>query len=76
MEMSGRVADAAHDFLVGRINQSNLRSGRLEEQDWPRIDSAMTQLGNAKIFIDETPALSPTEIRARARRLKRERDWI
>jgi replicative DNA helicase len=58
---------------LGRINQSNLRSGRLNEDDWPRIDSAMTQLGNAKIFVDETPGLSPTEIRARARRLKRER---
>jgi replicative DNA helicase len=58
---------------LGRINQTALRSGRLEEQDWPRIDSAMTQLGSANIFIDETPALTPTEIRARARRLKRER---
>jgi replicative DNA helicase len=58
---------------LGRINQSNLRSGRLQEEDWPRIDSAMTQLGGASIFVDETPGLSPTEIRARARRLKRER---
>src|SRR5258707_12781242 len=37
------------------------------------MDSAMPQLGTAKIFVDETPALSPTEVRARARRLKRER---
>jgi len=58
---------------LGRINQSNLRSGRLHEEDWPRIDSAMTQLGGANIFVDETPGLTPTEIRARARRLKRER---
>jgi replicative DNA helicase len=73
MEMSAESLTLRMISSLGRINQSNLRSGRLEEQDWPRIDSAMTQLGNAKIFVDETPALSPTEIRARARRLKRER---
>ncbi len=73
MEMSAESLTLRMISSLGRINQSNLRSGRLEEQDWPRIDSAMTQLGTAKIFIDETPALTPTEIRARARRLKRER---
>src|SRR5271168_1455967 len=73
MEMSAESLTLRMISSLGRINQSHLRSGRLEEQDWPRIDSAMTQLGNAKIFIDETPALTPTEIRARARRLKRER---
>jgi replicative DNA helicase len=45
----------------------------LTEEDWPRIDSAMTQLGSARIFVDDTPALTPTEVRARSRRLKRER---
>jgi replicative DNA helicase len=73
MEMSSESLTLRMISSLGRINQSNLRSGRLEEQDWPRIDSAMTQLGSANIFIDETPALTPTEIRARARRLKRER---
>jgi replicative DNA helicase len=73
MEMSAESLTLRMISSLGRINQSNLRSGRLEEQDWPRIDSAMTQLGNAKIFVDETPGLTPTEIRARARRLKRER---
>jgi replicative DNA helicase len=73
MEMSAESLTLRMISSLGRINQAALRSGRLEEQDWPRIDSAMTQLGNAKIFVDETPALTPTEIRARARRLKRER---
>src|SRR5271170_4380370 len=73
MEMSAESLTLRMISSLGRINQSNLRSGRLEEQDWPRIDSAMTQLSGANIFVDETPALSPTEIRARARRLKRER---
>ena len=73
MEMSAESLTLRMISSLGRINQSNLRSGRLQEEDWPRIDSAMTQLSNAKIFVDETPALTPTEIRARARRLKRER---
>jgi replicative DNA helicase len=73
MEMSAESLTLRMISSLGRINQSNLRSGRLQEEDWPRIDSAMTQLSSAKIFIDETPGLSPTEIRARARRLKRER---
>jgi replicative DNA helicase len=73
MEMSAESLTLRMISSLGRINQTALRSGRLEEQDWPRIDSAMTQLGAAKIFIDETPGLTPTEIRARCRRLKRER---
>jgi replicative DNA helicase len=73
MEMSAESLTLRMLSSLGRINQSHLRSGRLSEDDWPRIDSAMTQLGNANIHVDETPALTPTEVRARARRLKRER---
>jgi replicative DNA helicase len=73
MEMSAESLTLRMISSLGRINQSNLRSGRLQEEDWPRIDSAMTQLSSAKIFIDETPGLTPTELRARSRRLKRER---
>jgi replicative DNA helicase len=73
MEMSAESLTLRMLSSLGRINQAHLRSGRLQEEDWPRIDSAMTQLGNANIHVDETPGLTPTEIRARARRLKRER---
>jgi replicative DNA helicase len=73
MEMSAESLTLRMISSLGRINQANLRSGRLSEEDWPRIDSAMTQLSTANIFVDETPSLTPTEIRARARRLKRER---
>ena len=73
MEMSAESLTLRMISSLGRINQSHLRSGRLHEDDWPRIDSAMTQLGSASIHVDETPALTPTEVRARARRLKRER---
>ncbi|MES1945868.1 replicative DNA helicase [Salinisphaera sp. C84B14] len=59
----------------GRIDQSRLRSGRLTEDDWPKITSAIGIMNeNARLFIDDTPALSPSEMRARARRLKREHD--
>jgi replicative DNA helicase len=57
---------------VGGVPLSNLRSGKISDEDWVRITSATTQLSEAKIFIDETPALNPTELRARARRIKRE----
>ncbi len=57
---------------LGRINQTRLRSGKLQPEDWNSVSSAMSLLKNSKMFIDDTPALSPTEIRARARRIKRE----
>jgi replicative DNA helicase len=72
MEMSAEQLSLRMISSLGRINQSNLRTGRLSDEDWPRIDSAMNQLSQAPVFIDETPALTPTELRARARRLKRE----
>lgn len=57
---------------LGRIHQGSIRSGNLEKDDWPRITSAIQMLSEQKIFIDDTPALSPLEMRARARRVARE----
>jgi replicative DNA helicase len=57
---------------IGGVPLQNLRSGRISDDDWVRITSATSQLSAAKIFIDETPALTPTELRARSRRVKRE----
>ena len=57
---------------LGRINQTSIRSGQLEKDDWPRITSAIHMLSEQKFFIDDTPALSPLEMRARARRVARE----
>lgn len=57
---------------IGSVPLANLRSGRISDEDWVRVTSATAQLSEAKIFIDETPALSPMELRARARRVKRE----
>ena len=57
---------------VGRVALGHIRSGQISDEDWPRITGAAGQLSEARIFIDETPALNPTELRARARRVKRE----
>jgi replicative DNA helicase len=59
---------------VGQIDQNRIRTGSLDDMDWPKLTSAMNLLHKSKIFIDDTPALSPAELRARARRLKREHD--
>ncbi len=57
---------------VGGVPLHDIRSGRISDEDWVRITSATSQLGEARLFIDETPGLTPTELRARARRVKRE----
>ena len=74
MEMSSSQLAFRLISSLGRINQQHLRTGDLEEEEWPRVTSAITMLSDAKIFIDDTPSLSPGELRARARRLKREHD--
>jgi replicative DNA helicase len=57
---------------LGRIDQQRVRTGKLTDEDWPRLTSAMSLLSEAPLFIDDTPALTPTELRARARRINRE----
>ncbi|MEL0083555.1 MAG: replicative DNA helicase [Gammaproteobacteria bacterium] len=57
---------------LGRVDTKRLRTGDLSEDDWPRITSAVTLLSEAAIHIDDTPALTPMELRARVRRLKRQ----
>lgn len=72
MEMPGDQLALRMMSSLGRIDQHNLRTGKLQDHDWPRLTSSVAMLSKAKIFIDDTPALSPTELRARSRRLKRE----
>ncbi|GLR25742.1 replicative DNA helicase [Limnobacter litoralis] len=57
---------------VGRLDQHRLRTGRLTDEDWPRLTYAVSKMQNAQLFIDETPALSSMEVRARCRRLARQ----
>jgi len=53
-----------------RVDATRLRTGKLQEPDWPKISHAVGRLGEADIFIDDNPHLTVTEIRAKARRLK------
>jgi replicative DNA helicase len=57
---------------IGRINQTRIRNGKLEQEDWPKLSAAVTKLKDTALYIDDTPALTPTEIRSRARRVSRE----
>jgi replicative DNA helicase len=72
MEMPGDALAMRMMASLGRIDSHRVRTGKLEDDEWPRLTSAVNILANASLFIDDTPALSPTELRARARRLKRE----
>ena len=72
MEMSAEQLTLRLISSLGRVNQSHLRTGNFNDEDWSRIQGALSQLSGAPIFVDESPALTPTEVRARARRLKRE----
>ena len=61
---------------LGRIDQQAVRSGQLGKEDWPRIGSTINLIADAPIFIDDTPALTPGELRSRARRVAREQKGL
>jgi len=56
---------------IGRIDQTRLRTGKLLDEEWPRLTEAVERLRNVSLSIDETPGLTPSELRANARRLAR-----
>jgi replicative DNA helicase len=72
MEMPSEQVITRMLASIGGVPLNSLRSGKISDEDWVRITGATSQLSEAKIFVDETPALNPTELRARARRIKRE----
>jgi len=74
MEMSDTQLVMRLFSSLGQIGQDKLRTGRLDNQDWINLRSAMTMLKGSQMFIDQTPSLSPLDLRARARRMKREHD--
>ncbi|KFI23921.1 replicative DNA helicase [Nitrosococcus oceani] len=76
MEMPGEQLAMRMMSSLGHIDQHRVRTGRLEDDDWPRLTSAISLLTEAPLFIDDTPVLSPTELRARARRLMREQEGL
>lgn len=76
MEMPGESLVMRMLASLGRIDQNKLRTGKLVEDDWSRLTSAVSLLSGAKLYIDETPGLTPMELRARARRVAREKDQL
>jgi replicative DNA helicase len=72
MEMPAQQLAFRMISSLGRVDMSHLRTGNFPDEDWSRINTAVQLMSDAPIYIDDTPGLSPTEIRARARRLTRE----
>jgi len=72
MEMGATQLAMRMVCSVGRLDQQRLRTGRLNDDDWPRLTNAMQKMQETQLFIDETPALNALELRARARRLSRQ----
>jgi len=72
MEMGGAQLAMRMLGSVGRLDQHRLRTGRLVDEDWPRLTHAIQKMNDAQLYIDETPALSSIELRARSRRLSRQ----
>ena len=72
MEMSSEQVVRRFISSISSIDLQRLMRGQLEENDWEGIDKALSVLSQKSILLDDTPALSPSEIKARARRVKRE----
>ena len=72
MEMPGQQLAMRMLSSLGRINAHRVRTGQLHQEDWPRLTSAMGLLDQAPIFVDDSAALTPSELRSRVRRLTRE----
>ena len=57
---------------LGRIDQTRLRNGELQDEDWTRFTGAVSQLRDKRLYIDDTAGLTPAEMRSRSRRVARE----
>jgi replicative DNA helicase len=72
MEMPGTQLTMRMLGSVGRLDQHRMRTGRLTDEDWPKLTHAVQKMSEAQLFIDETGGLNPMELRSRARRLARQ----
>ena len=72
MEMASTQLAMRMIGSVGRLDQHRMRTGRLEDEDWEKLTTALGKLNEAPIFIDEGASLSSFDVRARARRLHRQ----
>ena len=74
LEMSTEALALRMLCSLGRIDSQRIRTGRLHENDWPKLTRATGMLSDAPVFIDDTAGLTVLEMRAKARRLKAEHD--
>ncbi len=72
MEMPGESIVMRMLSSLGRINQTKVRTGKLSDEDWPRLTSAFSLLNEKPLYIDDTPALTPIDLKSRARRIARQ----
>jgi len=72
MEMSAEQVVRRFISSISNIDLQRLMRGQLQEDDWEGIDKALSILSNKKILLDDTPALSPSELRSKSRKIKRE----
>ncbi|MCX6145260.1 MAG: replicative DNA helicase [Ignavibacteriales bacterium] len=70
LEMSNQQLVLRLICAEARVDAQSVRTGRLPEDEWRKLSTSIGKLYKAKIFIDDTPALTALEIRAKARRLK------
>ena len=76
MEMSARQIASRFFSSLGRISAGRLRTGALKDEEWAALTGVAKQLQDAKIFVDDTGSLTPLEIHAKVRRLKRQHPSI
>ncbi|MFA7554071.1 MAG: replicative DNA helicase [Spongiibacteraceae bacterium] len=76
MEMPASAIIMRMISAIGRIHLGKVLSGKLDEEDWPKLTMAVSKLKDKLLFIDDTPSLTPTEVRSRARRIAREHGEI
>ena len=76
MEMGAEQLISRMLSSVGQIEASKLRTGKLEHQDWKRVNEAISRLADTKIFIDDTPGATVSEMRAKCRRLANSSDGL
>lgn len=76
MEMGAEQLATRMLSSVGQIELNKLISGRLEHNDWKRVNEAISRLADTKIFIDDTPGMTISEIRAKCRRLASSADGL
>ncbi|WP_052481349.1 replicative DNA helicase [Gilvimarinus agarilyticus] len=72
MEMPSAALVMRMMSSIGRIDQGHMRNGKLTEEDWPKLSAAVSKMKDKLLFIDDTPGLTPQEMRARTRRVARE----